>query len=115
VRWLIDEMLPRAAAQRLNELGHDAVSVHDVGLTGATDPDVVDVAVVDHRLVVTENFADYSLLLTQRLANDQACVPVVFIHKPDFPKGGGLAVHLAARLDAWAAANPDPYVGPHWP
>jgi len=115
VRWLIDEMLPPATAELLNDRGHDAVSVHDVGLTGAADPDVFDHAVADQRLVVTENFADFSLLLTQRLGNDQPCVPVVFIHKPDFPKGGALAVHLAARLDAWAASNPDPYLGPHWP
>lgn len=99
----------------LNERGHDAVSVRDVGLTGAADAEVFDHAVADQRLVVTENFADYSVLLTQRLGNDQPCVPVVFIHKPDFPKGGALAVHLAARLDGWAAANPDPYLGPHWP
>jgi hypothetical protein len=50
-----------------------------------------------------------------RLGNDQPCVPVVFIRKPDFPKGGALAVPLAARHDAWAAANADPYLGPHWP
>jgi hypothetical protein len=115
VRWLIDEMLPPATAELLNERGHDAVSVHAVGLTGAADADVFDYAVDDQRLVVTENFADYSSLLSQRLGNDQPCVPVVFIHKPDFPKGGALAVHLAARLQAWAAVNADPYVGPHWP
>ncbi|MGI9032481.1 MAG: DUF5615 family PIN-like protein [Acidimicrobiales bacterium] len=114
MRWLIDEMLPRAA-ELLNQRGHDVVSVHDVGLTGAADSDVFDLAVADQRLVVTENFADYSLLLTQHLSNDQPCVPVVFIHKPRSPRGGALAGHLTARLDAWAAANPDPYVGAHWP
>ncbi len=115
MRWLLDEMLPPTTAELLNERGHDAVSVQAAGLAGAADPDVFDHAVAKQRLVVTENFADYSLLLMQRLGNDQPCVPVVFIHKPNFPKGGALAVHLAARLDAWAAANPEPYVGPHWP
>ncbi len=108
-------MLPHATAERLNKRGHDAVSVQAAGLAGAPDPDVFDHAVAERRLVVTENFADYSLLLTQRLGNDQPCVPVIFIRKPNFPKGGALAAHLAALLDAWAAANPDPYVGPHWP
>ena len=108
-------MLPPAIADLLNERGHDAVSVQAAGLAGFADADVFDHAVAEQRLIVTENFADYSSLLTQRLGNDQACVPVVFVHKPDFPKRGALAVHLAARLDAWATVNADPYVGPHWP
>lgn len=115
MRWLIDEMLPPSTADLLNERGHDAVSLRVAGLAGAADPDVFDYAVAERRLVVTENCADYSSLLTQRLGNNQPCVPIVFIHKPNLPKGGALAMHLAARLDAWAAANPDPYLGPHWP
>jgi len=71
--------------------------------------------VADGRVVVTENFADYSLLLVQRLRSDQACVPVVFLRKSDFPRGGGLAVRLSEHLDAWAANHPEPFVGPHWP
>jgi hypothetical protein len=102
------------AAELMNRRGHDAVPVHGVELAGAPDVDVFDHAVADHRLVVTENVADYSLLLTRRLGDDQPCVPVVFVRRPDFPKGGALAVHLAERLDPWAAANPEPYVGPHW-
>ena len=62
-------MLPRATADQLNRRGHDALSVHDVGLAGAEDTDV---------------FADYSLLLTQRLTNEQPSTPVVFIHKSAF-------------------------------
>lgn len=108
-------MLPRATAEQLNRRGHDAVSVYDVDLAGADDSEVFDHAVAGRRLVVTENFADYSLLLTQRLNDDQPSVPVVFIHKTDFPRGGALAVHVAEHLHAWAAANPEPYLGPHWP
>jgi hypothetical protein len=70
VRWLLDEMLPRVAAKLPNRRGHDAVAVHDVELAGAADPDIFDHAVADRRLVVTENFADYSLLVAQRLSND---------------------------------------------
>jgi hypothetical protein len=115
VRWLLDEMLPRRTAEHLTDRGHDAVSVYDVGLAGADDGEVFGHAVDDDRVVVTENFADYSLLLVQRLSGEQACVPVVFVRKSDFPEGGAMAAHFAAHLDAWAAANPQPYGGPHWP
>ena len=115
MRWLLDEMLPPAVAVRLTELGHDALSVHDADLHGAPDDDVFDFAVREQRTVVTENFADFARLLERRLGLDEACVPVVFVRKSDFPRRGALAAHLAARLDAWLAGHPDPYVGAHWP
>jgi hypothetical protein len=115
VRWLFDEMLPRATAEQLNRHGHDAVSVYDLDLAGADDAEVFSRAIVEDRVLVTENFADYSLLLRDRLGADEQCVPVVFVRKPDFPQAGALAVHLADHLNTWAAANPNPYVGPHWP
>lgn len=115
MRWLLDEMLPRTTADQLNRRGHEAVSVYDAELAGAEDAEVLDYAVADGRVVVTENFADYSVLVAQRLSSDKACVPVVFVRKSDFPRGGALAVHLAEHLSAWATAHPEPFLGPHWP
>jgi predicted nuclease of predicted toxin-antitoxin system len=115
VRWLIDEMLPPATAAELNDRGHDAVHVNDLGLAGHPDPIVFDTAVAQQRIVVTENFADYALLLDQRLRSNEPCVPVVFVRKADLPRRGALATRLAARLDTWARSHPDPYLGPHWP
>jgi predicted nuclease of predicted toxin-antitoxin system len=115
VRWLIDEMLPPAAAAELNRLGHDAAHVNELGLAGQPDPVVFDVAVAQARTVVTENIADYAALVEARVRHDEPCVPVVFVHKRDLPRRGALAAHLAARLGRWADANPEPFVGPHWP
>lgn len=108
-------MLPRRAAHELAARGHDALSVYDAGLAGFPDDEVFDYAVAERRIIVTENVADYATLLEQRLSRDQPCTPVVFVRKASIPRRGALAVHLAARLDRWARANPDPYVGPHWP
>jgi hypothetical protein len=107
-------MLPRAVAARLKELGHDAVWVHDVDLAGATDGEVFELAVTEDRLIVTENFADFTMLLEGRMSRDELCVPVVFTRKSDFPRGG-LVAHLATHLDRWAREHREPYVGPHWP
>jgi predicted nuclease of predicted toxin-antitoxin system len=115
VRWLLDEMLPRALAAKLSGLGHDAVSVQEVGLAGATDEEVFDLAVAEDRLVVTESFADFALLVERHLSSDERCVPVVFVRKSDFSRGGGLVAHLAAHLDEWARQHPEPYLGLHWP
>ena len=88
-------MLPRTVALRLSELGHGAVSVHDVELTPAADDDVFEFAVLQDRLIVTENFADFVRLLESCGSSDAPRVPVVFVRKSNFPKGGGLATHLA--------------------
>jgi len=108
-------MLPKVAATELNQLGHDAIWVRDVGLGTTPDSQVFEYAVVHDRAMVTENFGDYSILLEQRLSSRQEIVPVVFVHKKDFPQGGALAKHLASHLHAWAKQNPDPYRGAHWP
>ncbi len=108
-------MLPRALAVQLTELGHDAVSVHEVGLAGAGDDEVFELAVTQGRLIVTENFADFALLLEGRLSSDSPCVPVVFVRKSNFPRGGGIVAHLATHLDRWARDHREPYIGAHWP
>jgi hypothetical protein len=114
MKWLLDEMFPAAACKHLVKRGHNALSVHDVGLTGAEDARVFDCAVRESRVIVTENFADYAMLLEQRMGRGEDCVPVVFVHKSDLPHRGALAMHLAFRLDAWARSHPEPFIGPHW-
>ena len=115
MRWLIDEMLPVATATKLRDKGHDAVSVTDLAMRGATDTEVFDRAVDEDRIVVTENFADFAALVEQRQRNNEPCATVVFVRKSSFPSRGALANHLANHLDRWATTNPDPYEGLHWP
>jgi hypothetical protein len=106
-------MLPPGTAEGLNQRGHDAVPAGDLDLAGQPDPVVFDRAVAEGRILVTENVADFAVLLDQRLRHDQPVVPVVFVRKADLPGRGALPHHLAVRLDRWAEANPDPYLGPH--
>ena len=79
----------------LNHRGHDVVHVNDLGLAGAADPVVFDTAVAQQRIVVTVNFADYVVLLDQRLRSNPAATPVVFAPKADLPRRGALSAGLA--------------------
>jgi hypothetical protein len=115
VRWLIDEMLPKATADELGRLGHDAVSVIDIELRGADDATVFAFAVTEQRIMVTENFADDATLLQQRQQDEEPCVPVVFVRKSALSSRGALATRLAKHLHEWAEENPEPYEGFHWP
>jgi Domain of unknown function (DUF5615) len=112
---LVDEMLPPKVSALLRDLGHDAVSVLELGLAAASDDVVYERAVRDQRVMVTENFSDYAIVLRERQVQGRECVPVVFVRRIDLPRRGALAAHLVARLVAWAEANPEPVVGLHWP
>lgn len=114
MNWLLDEMLPPVAAAALNQMGHDAVAVIESGLTSAPDGDVYDFAVATARTLVTENFADFARILERRANRGEPCVPVVFVRRAKLAQGGGMAQHLARRLDRWATEHPEPYIGAHW-
>jgi hypothetical protein len=107
VKLLLDEMFPSDAARQLPEsFGHDAVHVDDLGLRGADDQQVAEVARLEGRAVVTENVADYAA---------ERDLVLVCLLKRNLPAGGAQAGALAKLLDRWIRENPRPYVGQHWP
>lgn len=113
MRFVLDEMLPPAAAPRLRAKGHDAVSVSEIGLRGAPDLDVYRMAVVEDRIVVTENFADYAAILDRCRQRGERAVPVVFVRRSSLRSGGRMATDLTRRLDKWADTHPEPFIGLH--
>ena len=53
MKFLVDENLSPAHAALLRTLGYDAVAVTEVGLAGASDPEVVAFAVQQGRVLIT--------------------------------------------------------------
>lgn len=105
--FLLDEMFSAAAARHLREdFGHDAVHVNEVGMRGADDATVAGLAGRERRAMVTENVADFA-------AEDD--LVVVCVLKRNLPVTGAQARGLARVLHQWATANPNPYLGQHWP
>jgi len=108
-------MLPPAAADERDRLGHDAMSVLRLEMAAADDAKVFERAVTDGRVVVTENFADFAGLLADRQNRGEPATPIVFVRRDNFPRRGALAGHLVRKLDEWSQANPEPFVGLYWP
>lgn len=107
MRFLLDEMFPAEAAQKLrDDFGHDGVHVSEVGLAGVADAEVGNAVRAEKRAVVTENVADFA---------EEPDLVLVCILKRNLPSGGAQAHALAALLDRWATDNPRPYIGQHWP
>lgn len=105
MRLLIDQMFPHATCRQLAARGHDAVHVRDRGVDARPDPEVAAVARAEGRALVTENVKDFA---------GEHGVVVVCVLKSRLPSPG-MDVHLATLLATWAEANPQPYVGLHWP
>jgi hypothetical protein len=89
-----------------NRFVNDAVHVIEIGLRAVEDAQVAAVARSEGRAVVTENVADFAA---------ERDLVLVFVLKRNLPAGGAQATALAEALDDWAHANPDAYLGPHWP
>lgn len=114
MRWLIDEMFPHTVAAELGDHGHDArAAVRD--LRALTDEQLLDVAVAQGRVVVTENVVDFARLLQDRLAGGSDVAPVVFALKSGLPRDPArLSRALAEQLDAWARHHPAPFPTAYW-
>jgi predicted nuclease of predicted toxin-antitoxin system len=63
MKFIIDEDLsPRVARYLCQEYCFDAIAVRDRGLLGATDPEVLEYAFQEDRILVTANIRDFEKL-----------------------------------------------------
>lgn len=107
-------MFPGVVADHLESEGHDAVSVVSSRLRSLDDATLLQLAVDEARVLVTENFADFIGLDADRRDRDEPCAAVVFVRKAGLPRGGALGPALGRRLHDWSTANPIPFAGPQW-
>lgn len=105
MRFLIDEMLPPKTCKLLEAHGHDSLHVRDCGMQARPDGEVAAVARQENRVLVTENIKDFAF---------ERDLVVVCVLKSRL-RMRSLAESLASVLHAWTEANPEPYVGIHWP
>jgi predicted nuclease of predicted toxin-antitoxin system len=67
MRFIIDNALSPRIAKGLNEAGHDAVHVRDIGLSSATDDEILSQAIMDSRVIVSAD-TDFGTLLALKNA-----------------------------------------------
>lgn len=104
MNFLIDSMLPPQVAEHLQATGHEATTPAGLGAHNLPDDVLIQLASRERLVIVTENASDF--------AHATSCT-VVFVRKSWWPSAT-LAASLAAALDRWAKAHPDPGPWPHW-
>jgi predicted nuclease of predicted toxin-antitoxin system len=62
VKLLLDANLSPEVGRRLKEAGYDAIHVGDIGLLSAPDPEILQTAVKEERILLTAD-ADFGALL----------------------------------------------------
>jgi predicted nuclease of predicted toxin-antitoxin system len=104
VKFLIDSMLPPQVADKLNQLGHDAVPPTGMGVHNLPDEVLIELASAEGRVIVTENASDFARATAS---------PVLLVRKSWWPTDA-IASRVVAALDRWGAANPAPGCWAHW-
>ena len=100
MRFKLDENLPLGLAEDLRRLGHEADTVEDEGLQGASDPVVVEAAFQDKRILLT---LDKGIANIHRYPASQGAGVVLF--RPDTVGRTAVATFIRERLDELLASD----------
>lgn len=100
-RLLLDEMLPPDLATTLNEHGLDALAVAaQPELVGTSDYQLVELAVLAQRTLVTMDVGGFHRIHINRTAIDAPMPPLILVSAARFPTSRGSLPQLAAALIA---------------
>lgn len=92
MRFLVDAQLPPALARLLDEHGHEADHVTDIGPGDASDQDLWRFALANHAVIVTKD-EDFSNMIAR--GGD---TPAVGCDRPPSQGNGGLSSSNAAYV-----------------
>jgi predicted nuclease of predicted toxin-antitoxin system len=107
VKALLDEQLSPRIAELLRSRGHDAHSVVDrTDLAGRSDRAILEAAVAEERVVITNNVKDFRPLAAERLARGESHAGLILL--PSTRTRTRAAVQmLADAIDRVLREHPD--------
>jgi predicted nuclease of predicted toxin-antitoxin system len=73
IRLLLDQGVPRDAAVLLRDSGYECIHVSDIGMSVASDSDILDQARDNHAILVTLD-ADFHMILAVTSANSPSVI-----------------------------------------
>lgn len=79
MRYVLDEDMNPEVAIISRGLGLDVTSVHEVGRRGLSDPDQLEFALAEGRVVVTRNRDDFLRLARAAFASGRTCAGILIV------------------------------------
>ena len=102
-RLLLDEMLGSKISVQLRTRGLDVYGIAEhVNLRSMTDADVLELATVEGRALVTLNIADFQLLDRQWTSQGRTHAGIVFISTTKYPQNRSFIGTVMTALDQTA-------------
>jgi len=99
VKFLLDQNQPPVLARLLSGVGHDAIHVRDVGLSRSTDPEVLERAAAENRVLISAD-TDFGELLAR---SGQSAPSILLLRRQDQRPAAELfqliSINLAAVHD----------------
>jgi uncharacterized protein with PIN domain len=108
VRYLIDEDLSTNVAVIARNLGLDAVSVHEIGRRGLSDPEQFDFATAEGRIVVTRNRDDFLRLVVAAFEAGKSSPGVLVVPRSLLNKEPAPIAHALRRWHDQHAESGNP-------
>lgn len=110
MRLLLDEMLPPQVASALRARGLDVVAIKEhQELIALGDEEVLDVAILDDRAVVTDNLSDFLPIFWSRTTSGLACASIVALSSTRLNRNSkAFKGELIRTLERFVAATPVP-------
>ncbi len=119
MRFLLDEHYSKEIARQLREeRGHDVVSAKERDeLVGLGDAQLFELMASERRVIVTDNVADFAVLVRQAAGAGREHAGVVFTSPESFPRAKATIGRFVEALDQLLRGEPgkDALVGRvHW-
>lgn len=100
MRLLLDEHHHPDVAGQLRRAGYEATAIAERADRRGDDPEVLELAVSEHRALVTENVRDFVRLHRRRLERGEAHYVIVFTPAARYPRGAMGRGQLIGALTA---------------
>lgn len=100
MKFLIDNALSPSMADGLKKAGYDAIHVRDIGMSKASDMDILNFALKEERIIVSAD-TDFGTLLA---LHDSSKPSFILFRRTD-KRPTALLMQLMANLDQIAESN----------
>ena len=107
MRLLLDEHYTKQIAEKLRDRGHAVVAVTErTELIGLSDQQLFELMATERRAIVTENWAHFSLLMTQAAEDGVDHYGILFTSAKALPRGKRTIGRFVRVLDKFLQGHP---------